>query len=71
MMPSPEYERFSALKGDDLEAEYRAAGLNDYSGDTKSYQSRLARIRELAMDGKGVGAWFERFMHECQQARAR
>jgi hypothetical protein len=69
MMPSPEYERFSALSGDALESELQGLGLHDYSGDRKAYRARLGRIRELEVEGKGPGAWLERFLYECGKRR--
>ena len=68
-MPSPEYERFSALKGDALEAELQQLGYGGYG--REEYPNRLEVDRELSEKGQGVGAWFERFIHECRAARRR
>lgn len=69
MMPSPEYERFSALKGEALEVELCRLGFGGYS--REEYKGRLTLLNELAVKGQGPGAWFERFIHECQQMRGK
>ncbi len=69
MMSPQEYKRVSALRADELESYLQGLGLHGYAGDRKSYRARLSRIRVLQREGKGPGAWFERFIHECRKAR--
>jgi hypothetical protein len=52
MMPDPEYERWSALKGEDYDRACEQLGLVGYAGDRREYQARVNRIRALAIDGK-------------------
>jgi hypothetical protein len=69
MMPDPEYERWSALKGEDYDRACEQLGLVGYAGDRREYQARVNRIRALAIEGKGPGAWAERFHYECEKAQ--
>lgn len=49
---------------DPTHAEWLALGLFDLSAE--GYKPRLQRERALAVDGKGPGAYLERFLHDCQ-----
>lgn len=71
MMPSPEYERVSALSKENYEKWRESLGLYGYSGEKKDYRYRINLERKLAYEGKGPGAWFERFIHECGKENGR
>jgi hypothetical protein len=43
-----------------LHAEWAELGLTDFSAE--GYKPRLERERALAVEGKGPGAWLERFL---------
>src|SRR4051812_29190135 len=69
MMPLAEYRRVNRLPHREGDAELRAMNpiLVDYSND--SYHNRLALVNRLAVEGRGPGAWHERFTHECAKAQ--
>lgn len=50
-----------------VEESDEALGIADKSGESQAYRARLSRIRLLAQEGRGPGAWFERFLEECRQ----
>jgi hypothetical protein len=68
MMPSPEYERVSALSNAEWDKEYPGL-VASTSGLAQEYIVMKGRIRAAAIEGRGPGAWLERFLHECRKAR--
>jgi hypothetical protein len=52
---------------DPIHAEWAKLGLTDFSAE--GYKPRLERERALAVEGKGPGAWLERFLADCQSLR--
>ena len=64
-MPDPEYQRLSAMSWADWVKEFPDMSAVT-SGMTKDYHDTKNRIRAAAIEGRGPGAWLERFLHECQ-----
>ena len=70
MMPDPEYQRVSALTNAEWDREYPDMCAST-SGLAQEYHAIKGRIRAAAIEGRGPGAWFERFLHECAAANGR